>query len=270
MPFLPRSFSFLCLAAALAVSASAQTLLHHWRFGENDSDDKGYTWAGNLANQDYGLRVYTDDPEAAVVKSSLTPGPASTVSAAFTASSYFRTDADVSLAQGSRFIVEGWFYFDGTPPATTNLLFYNGNPSTTGIGFYVNGTTLHVLEGGVDDHAVGAVQADQWNYVALVYEAGNFRTYINSDSSHSYAYGQVFADYGSDPGYLYVGGGFDGLVDDLRISRFTGAFAPSMLNYAAMNAVPEPATCAGIAGLAGLALALHRRRKLRIRSSVVR
>lgn len=261
-----KKFSGLVLALSVFASVvSAQTTVTHlWRFGENDPGavDDGViatTTAlvgGNTLMSSGSVRYLTD-----------TPGTASSLSAAFyDLSGSFTGNADMNLGPASSFIIEGWFSFDGTPAASTNMLFYNGNPSSSGLGLYVTGNTVQILAGGQSDNTAGTVNVNQWNYVALVYAAGETAVYINGGTTPSYTSGGVaFAGYaGDDPAEkFYVGGGFFGVVDELRISTFSGAFSNSMLSYSAISAVPEPSTYAALAGLAALGLVAWRRRAAR-------
>lgn len=261
MKMIPRFLVLLSFGAAIA---AAQTLTHQWAFGE---DAPGAADFDLVAGADDRVGNMTLTPGGTVRYLADTPGTASSLSAAFYGSSAnFTGNADTALGPASSFIIEGWFTFDGTPSATTNILFYNGNPSSSGIGLYVTGNTLQLLAGGRADVTVGTVNINQWNYVALVYANGTASTYVNSGTTPSYAGSRSFGEYsGADPfEKFYVGGGFDGAVDELRISSFTGSFNTSMLSYAAISAVPEPSTYAALAGFAALGLVVWRRRAVRV------
>jgi len=250
------------LGSVLVVAASAQTLLHQWRFGENDA---GAANGGSVTTAKDNVGTLDLTTSGTVTYTSSAVGAPSTLAATFGTGGSFVGAEDSGLTPGSSFIVEGWFYLNGTPPATTNLLYYNGNPSNNGIGLYVTGTALQAMEGGRSDVNAGTLNANQWNYVALVYSNGNYRTYVNSDSVASYSGSGSFNDYFGGGGGLgtYIGPGFAGSVDELRVSTFTGSFNTSMLSYNTISAVPEPSTYAALAGLAALGLVAWRRRQAR-------
>lgn len=250
------------LGSVLVATASAQTLLHQWRFGENDS---GATNGGTVTTVTDHVGTLNLTASGTVTYTSTTAGTSSTLAAAFGTGGSFVGSEDGTLAPGASFIVEGWFYLNGTPPATTNLLYYNGNPSNNGIGLYVTGTSLRAMEGGRSDVSAGTLNANQWNYVALVYANGSYRTYVNSDSVISYTGTGSFNDYFGGGGGLgtYIGPGFAGSIDELRVSSFTGTFNTSMLSYNTISSVPEPSTYAALAGLVALGLVAWRRRQAR-------
>jgi len=251
------------LGSVLAAAASAQTLVHQWRFGENDA---GAANGGSVTTVKDNVGTLDLTAAGTVTYTSTTAGTSSTLAAAFDSGGSFVGAEDSGLTPGSSFIVEGWFYLNGTPPATTNLLYYNGNPSNNGIGLYLNETRLDVMQGGTSDVIAGYLNVNQWNYVALVYANGNYRTYINSDSVISKSGTGSFNDYFGGGGGLgtYIGPGFAGSIDELRVSSFTGSFSTSMLSYNTISAVPEPSTYAALAGLAALGLVAWRRRQARV------
>lgn len=259
-----RLLSLALLGSALVAAASAQTLVHQWRFGENDS---GAANGGTVTTVTDHVGTLDLTASGSVTYTNSTAGAASSLAAAFGTGGSFLGAVDSALMPGSSFIVEGWFYLNGTPPATTNLLYYNGNPSNNGIGLYVDGTRLDIMQGGKSDVIAGHLNANQWNYVALVYSNGSYQSYINSDVSPSYTGSGSFNDYSGGGGGLgtYIGPGYAGSIDELRVSTFTGTFNTSMLSYSAISAspVPEPSTYAALAGLAALGLVAWRRRQAR-------
>lgn len=259
-----RSFRLALLTSVLVSAASAQTLLHQWRFGENDPGAADFGLITTTTAQ-VGGNTLTSTGTVRYLAN--TPGVASSLSAAFyTTNGSFTGNTITSLGPSSSFIMEGWFSFDGTPATGTNVLFYNGNPSSTGLGLYVTGSTLQFLRGGQGDATVGTVNVNHWNYVAIVYDNGQSSVYLNGATTPSYSGAVSFAGYsGSDASEkFYIGSGFLGAVDELRVSSFSGSFSTSMLSYASISAVPEPSTYAALAGLAALGLVASRRRALRV------
>lgn len=246
-----------------AAIASAQTVTHLWRFGDSDPGAADNGLIATTTDQVGGNALTANNTVRYLAN---TPGTASSLSAAFYGvSSSFTGNVDANLGPSSSFIIEGWFSFDGTPATGANILFYNGNPSASGLGLYVTGNTLQFLAGGQSDITIGTVNVNHWNYVALVYENGQTSTYLNSNTASSYTGAVSFGGYSGDPAEkFYVGGGFYGAVDELRVSTFTGSFNTSMLSYSAISAVPEPSTYAALAGLAAFGLVVWRRRAVRV------
>jgi hypothetical protein len=253
----------LVLLAAFATVASAQTVTHLWRFAENDPGAVDNGLIATTTDQIGGASL-TAGGEVRYLAN--TPGSVSSLSAAFyTLGGNFTGNVDANLGPSSSFIIEGWFSFDGRPAANTNILFYNGNPSSSGLGLYVTGNTLQLLAGGQSDNTVGTVNINSWNYVALVYDNGQSSVYLNSDTVPTYSSAVSFGGYtgGDAAEKFYVGGGFYGAVDELRVSTFSGSFNTSMLSYSAISVVPEPSAYAALAGLAAFGLVAWRRRTVR-------
>ncbi len=249
----------------MAVAASAQSLVHQWRFGENDG---GAANGGAVTTVTDHVGSLTLTASGTVTYTGNTAGAGSSLAAAFDTTGSFVGAADESLTSEGSFIIEGWVRPDGTPSAGSKFLFYNGNASWSGIGLMVSGSTVQVLAGGAFDQNVGTLNADAWNYVALVYSNSDISIYINNTSAPSYS-GGYFRDYSlatmnGQPNNFSVGGSFAGAIDELRVSTFTGSFSESMLSYSAMSAVPEPSTYAALAGLAALGLVAWRRRAVRV------
>lgn len=247
-----------CLAATL----SAQTILAQWRFGEADAGAANGGSVGATTTASVGSDLSLVSGTATYTNS--TPGGGSTLGVEMDASTQFSTTALTALTNGSSFIMEMWF--NPTALSGSQYLVYNGNTSARGIGLYLSGSTMHLLSGGNFDNAVsGTVTAGQWNYVALVWDAGTAKVFVNNDSAPNYNQVRNFTT-PSIPGgdTMLFGINFAGAIDEARVSSFTsGTFSSSMLNYASVSAVPEPSTYAALAGLAALGLVAWRRRQVR-------
>ncbi len=256
---------FLIVLAGSVASASAQTLLHHWRFGE---DQVGAAHGGAVTTITDNVGTLDLTASGTVTYTHSTPGSASSLAATFDTSGSFAAAVDGNLTPDASFIIEGWVYLNGPTSNGSKFLFYNGNASWSGIGLMVNGTTVEVLEGGLYADTAGSLNANQWNYVALAYAAGSLQVFVNGTTAPSFSASSAFRDFSSatgngQPNDFFVGGSFAGSLDELRISSFSGSFNTSMLSYSAMSAVPEPSTYAALAGLAALGLVIWRRRVVR-------
>lgn len=255
---IPRFVPACLLASILAASASAQVLVHQWRFGENDP---GATNGGTVTTTQDNVGTLDLTVSGTVTYTNVTAGASSTLAQSFGTAASFSAAADTSLSRTSRFVIEGWFYLNGTQANTTNILFYNGNASSSGAGLYVRGTTLRYLQGGSADVVAGTLTANQWNYVALAYEAGSLKVFVNGETTPSYAGAHTFNAFNGNTETFSIGSGLDVSVDELNVWTFSGSFNSAMLSYDTVSAVPEPSTYAALAGAAALGFVAWRRRR---------
>lgn len=257
-----RRLFTLAVLGAFASAAQAQTLVHLYAGGENDSSahaggDVGQTTDG-VANGT-GLIVEID---GGVNYTSTTYGSDSTLAYQFSGGPGYLTthgSPDLALDNTDSFIME--LYFNTSAPTATSSLLYNGRSSGTGIGLYLYDGKLSVLRGGVAINETATINANTWYYAALVYDNGVGSVYVNGTPyavDFSSGFGELL------DGSLTIGASssgndhYTGIIDNVRISTFSpGTFNASMLSY---TAVPEPATYAALFGLAVLGVALGRRR----------
>ncbi|MBX3736812.1 MAG: LamG domain-containing protein [Candidatus Didemnitutus sp.] len=251
-------FRLALLGSCLAATLSAQTILAQWRFGEGDAGATNGGAVGATTTATVGSDLSLVSGAATYANS--TPGGGSTLSVDMNAAAQFSTAAYTALTNGSSFIMEMWF----KPTSVTGdqYLLYNGDTSNNGIGLYLHNSGVQLLQGGhVDETANATVSAGQWNYAALVWDAGTARVYVNDISAPTFTAGRSIND---PTGTFVLGINYAGGVDEARISTFTsGTFNTSMLNYASVSAVPEPSTYAALAGVAALGLVAWRRRQAR-------
>ncbi|MBI5426538.1 MAG: LamG domain-containing protein [Opitutae bacterium] len=243
-----------CLAATL----SAQTILAQWRFGEADAGAANGGAVGVSTTASVGSNLSLASGAATYTNS--TPGSGSSLAVDMNASAQFSTAAYSALTNGSSFIMEMWF----KPTSVTGdqYLLYNGDTSNNGLGLYLHNSSVQLLQGGhIDEAANATVTAGQWNYAAIVWDAGTARVYVNDTSAPTFNAGRAIND---PTGTFVLGINYAGAIDEARISTFTsGTFSTSMLNYSSVSAVPEPSTYAALAGLAALGVVAWRRRQAR-------
>ncbi|WP_221029636.1 LamG domain-containing protein [Actomonas aquatica] len=247
------------LFCLLTLTAPAQVVVHHFAGGEADTASAGDALSSTLI--DSGA-TGTDLSEAGSggTFSSNTRGSASSLSYQFDGSNYYSGALDTSLSSSASFGMEAWINASNT--TTGQMIVYNGNSGTNGIGLYLNGNTIDVLRGGIALNPVGIIEAGSWHHVAVVWDNGALTGYLDGNANFS-ASSQSFDLVG---GALLIAGNnaslelFQGFIDDVRIFTFeTGTFDTSMLHLST-SAVPEPTTYATLLGLAGLGLALWCRR----------
>lgn len=252
-----------CLGLIFALtSASSQTLVHSYDGGESASVTAGDTI--NSITDSAGSTTLTLDGVAGTY-SATTAGGGSTLAYSFGGSGAYATaGADSAFVYGNSFIFE--LQFNASALSSTRGLVYNGNTGGTGIGLYLDGTSLAVLRGSIQIQGIGTVSTGVWNSVALVVDNDNITVYWNGVSSFSTT-GSFNVLTGGGSEHLAIGGSgnsgdyFSGYIDNVRLSTFTtGTFNTSMLQYAGTSPVPEPSSYAMIFGFACLALALGCRR----------
>lgn len=263
MNVLQKTLFLALLPAALSLSASAQTLIHQWRFGE---DDPGASNGGAVTTTRDAVGTTDLSVTGVINYTTLTAGSPSSLAQSFGVSASYTGAFDHTLSNSSNFIIEGWYYLNGTQQVATNILFYNGNPSSSGAGLYVRGSALHYLQGGNKDDVAGSLTANQWNYVALVYQPNAVKVFVNGDTAPSYSASLTFRALDQPAQTFSIGGGLNGRIDELRVSTFTGSFSTAMLSYDAISPIPEPSTYAALAGLAALGLVAWRRRQCSVRA----
>lgn len=235
----------------------AQTLIHHYEGGENDG--RVVTGETVESTNDSGSTGTDLSLVGSGVTFSDTAFGDSTLSYAFNGSGHLAGAVNSTLTSGSSFFME--LRFNTTGVSTNQVLLYNGNTSTSGIGLYLQGNQLSALRASVSIQNVATVGASTWNYAALVYDNGSGSVFLNGTR-----YDLDFSSGFNAPlGSLLLGANnsnaerFTGLMDEVRLSTFaTGTFTTAMLSY---TPVPEPSAFAVLAGLGVLGFAASRRRR---------
>jgi hypothetical protein len=249
-----------CLGLALAFSpASAQTLLHSFDGGEV----AGATAGNPITSMADAADAFSLTLSGGTgIYSTTTAGGASTLSYALNGNGAYSASADLDFNNGGSFIME--LQFNASSLSGTQGLVYNGNTGSSGIGLYLNGTSVSVLMGGIALQDVGTISTGVWNSVALVFNPANTTVYLNGAELFVTTAGFNPVN-GFSYEYLVIGGNgygedfFNGFIDNVRLSTFVeGTFNTSMLAFAA---VPEPSSYAVLAGMVMIGVAAARRRR---------
>ena len=258
----PTRFLFLLTTVLLATTADglAQTTLHLYRAGENDSGASNGSALATTTVDGGGSTNLTLGGSGGATYTSSTVVSGSSLAFNFTGENSYSGSVDTSLTRSANFAIELWF----KPSSLTGTqgLIYNGNTGGSGVGIFLNGSNLTALAGGrFFSSGSTTLTTNTWYHAALVSTGGTVTFYLNGASELSRTANFI------DPttGALVIGGNnsggeyFSGAIDQARIFSFTaGTFNTSMLSY---SAVPEPSTYAAFVGLSGLAFAAFRRRK---------
>ena len=126
--------------------------------------------------------------------------------------------------------MECWVRWDGTPGGI-RLLVYNGDPSTSGYGYYINTNTaqIHFLAGGVIDVGTGYnLPVNIWTHLALRRTAGTWHLIVNGVQQ-----GWTAGNAPNVPGApgATVGIDFPGDIDELRVWNIALPTATILNNF---------------------------------------
>jgi hypothetical protein len=253
----PRLRAIALLFSFTAALASAQTAIGNWRLGEDDSSPvNGGTVASSIANSgalgDFsasGTPTYTNATAG---------GSTWAINMGSSGNSNSLTLASI-LGVNDNYAIEAWIYVTNT--TGTQIIFYNGNTSSNGMGLLVNGGNVDMMIGGTTVSSntlpTAPITLNTWVNVAAVRDSGTTSFYYNGVQ-----YNAGVGSHGTASGNFFLGGGggfgFAGAIDNVRAFTFTGG----TFNTSMLTAVPEPSAYAAIAGLVALGLVVRRRRKL--------
>lgn len=272
----------ICLIAAAASLASAQTTVFEYRLGENDPSpsNNGFVSSTRLADGGTSNQLTRWSGNANPQYSNVTPDPVTTQwsmsfsgtnSGLYTAENFFGATSD-NLA------IEAWIQPDSS--SGTRPILYVGEQGVNGFGLYQSsgfvfgqlidtGDTLRAI--GTGGGATTAPTDGTWTHVGLVRDAGTWNVYVNGAIA-----GNARAETATAPAEILTlgtwndGGGitssnftdfFDGRIDNIRGFTFDdGTFSTSMFDYPA-SAIPEPSHAVILFGAGVLAIGLLRLRK---------
>jgi hypothetical protein len=246
----------LLLSQLLVLSVSAQTNLHFWRMGENDSGAASGNAVNSTLTADTGTNLNLSG--SGLTYSSTTPGAGSSLAVQFGGSGNYATGSNFSLA--SDFAIEAWVKLGDINTAQWITLL--GHGANNGIGLFVSGDFVGMALAGTG--MLQSVSAtNNYVHVAIVAQGTDASFYYN---------GAVVGTATSLPtlqSNFSIGGDENGsgrltsnaLVDHVRVFTFgNGTFSTSMFSYPA-SAIPEPSAYAALAGALALGLAAWRRRR---------
>ncbi|MBI2814822.1 MAG: PEP-CTERM sorting domain-containing protein [Opitutae bacterium] len=250
------AFRLLALFFSFAAIASAQTTVGLWKLGEDDSSPaNGGPVASSVANSG-ALGGFTASGTPTYTNSTV-GGSAWAIDMGSSGNSNSLALAS-TLGVNDNYAIEAWIYVANT--SGIQVIFYNGDTSTNGMGLLVNGGNLDMMIGGVTASSnslpTAPITLNTWVNVAAVRENG--ATYFFYDGIQ---YGAGVGTHGTTTGSFFLGSGggygFSGAIDNVRAFTFTGGtFSSSML-----TAIPEPSAYAALAGLGALGLAFWRRKR---------
>lgn len=240
--------------------ANAQTVVQHWRMGE---DDPGAV-AGNNVNATLMASVgsnlnlsgsglsYTTD----------TAPDLGGLAVAFSGAGNYAVGSNLGLS--TNFAIETWVNFSSL--ASTQWVFVLGNGGNLGGGVLFNSANSRMggVKSGVNFFAYSDVlTADTWYHVAFVMDdTGNASFYFNGSLVSGTDNIGFFADNFSLGGDENGNARLQGKLDDVRVFTFaSGTFDASMLSYVAP--IPEASTYTLLAGCLALGAVVWRRHRRR-------
>lgn len=214
-----------------------------WHFTLDNSDPV----LQSLAEGQTVTQVYTvtfDDHHGGTVSQDVTvtiTGTNDAPAVSYVTSDYMNFDGetiavgDVPTVATDDVTLDGWVNWSGAAdPGDGQILFYNGNTSTTGFGLLgtVNddGTLeLQILAGGVDIEDTGvALTASQWHNIALTRDNGTFTLYLDGklEYSQSWAFNPIDGS-PSNPSasYMMIGAASHECGPGYKGEGFTGSIA---------------------------------------------
>lgn len=214
-----------------------------WHFTLDNSDPV----LQSLAEGQTVIQVYTvtfDDHHGGTVSQDVTvtiTGTNDAPAVSYVTSNYMNFDGetiavgDVPTVATDDVTLDGWVNWSGAAhPGDGQILFYNGNTSTTGFGLLgtVNddGTLeLQILTGGVDIEDTGvALTASQWHNIALTRDNGTFTLYLDGklEYSQSWAFNPIDGS-PSNPSasYMMIGAASHECGPGYKGEGFTGSIA---------------------------------------------
>lgn len=260
---------FLRLLSVVAVlpllpsaALQAQTTIRLFRGGEADNGAADAVTLNATAVDSAGQNDASKAGSGGTYTSA-TAAPGSTLAYDFAATASYQESVITSLDSSQSFAMELWFK---VPSLTggSQVLFYNGDTATSGIGLYLNNGSLAVLRGRIAINDFATVTDSSWHYAAFVYDAGALDAYFDNNKFVIGASGMAFNFLS---GSLTLGTSthfddFTGAIDEARLFTFaSGTFNTSMLGNPALAAVPEPSTYAALVGACALGFVVWRRRR---------
>ncbi|WP_246510559.1 VCBS domain-containing protein [Bradyrhizobium glycinis] len=167
---------------------------------------------------------------------------------------------DVPTVATDDVTLDGWVNWNGDAASTSQVLFYNGNTSTTGFGLM--GTVISgkleiaILEGGVEIQDTGfALTAGQWHNLALTRDNGIFTFYVDGNAVYSHSGGVNAIAGAQEPSYMMIGAASGRYAPGFGTQGFTGSIADvsvwtTALTQAQIQSIDFTALTGGEANLA--------------------
>ena len=150
---------------------------------------------------------------------------------------------DFNFGSGN-FTVETWVY-PTSYPNTYNAVFNNfrDDESTSGWSMLIHSNgTIHCNVDGTYNNSTNSVSLNQWSHLAMVRDGNSIKRYINGvDAGNTLAFSGSVGNvtnqglYIGESGTEYSNRGFNGYMDEIRISkgvaRYTTAFTPQTMAH---------------------------------------
>ncbi len=241
-----RQIALACFAALLVASSTraAVTVHHYYRMGENDSGQKpgvAFTTRDVAGTKDI---TWAGGPfYSTAVSSEAAARVGSVYSMDFFSTGGPYGSATLLTNVTDNFGVEAWIY--PTTTSGSHVMFYNGDPGSSGWGIRILNGTYEILFGGVIFTGGGVPVANTWTHVALVRASGVANLYVNGVSVINTALAPNPAvgtfSVGATPGTFTDP--WPGLLDEVRFFTFAaGQFSMNdLLRLAPDIAVQQPA-----------------------------
>nr|WP_245315370.1 VCBS domain-containing protein [Bradyrhizobium yuanmingense] len=230
------TFSIGAVSESNADTSTGATL--DWHFTLDNSDPVLQSLAeGQTITQVYTV-TFKDNHNATVTQDVTVTitGTNDAPTVSYVTSDYMNFDGatiavgDVPTVATDDVTLDGWVNWNGDAASASQVLFYNGNTSTTGFGLM--GTVISgkleiaILEGGVEIQDTGfALTAGQWHNLALTRDDGIFTLYVDGNAVYSHSGGVNAIAGAQEPSYMMIGAASGRYAPGFGTQGFTGSIA---------------------------------------------
>ncbi|MEY9126319.1 VCBS domain-containing protein [Bradyrhizobium yuanmingense] len=230
------TFSIGAVSESSADTSNGATL--DWHFTLDNSDPVLQSLAeGQTITQVYTV-TFKDNHNATVTQDVTVTitGTNDAPTVSYVTSDYMNFDGatiavgDVPTVATDDVTLDGWVNWNGDAASASQVLFYNGNTSTTGFGLM--GTVISgkleiaILEGGVEIQDTGfALTAGQWHNLALTRDDGIFTLYVDGNAVYSHSGGVNAIAGAQEPSYMMIGAASGRYAPGFGTQGFTGSIA---------------------------------------------
>ncbi|MDF0582650.1 VCBS domain-containing protein [Bradyrhizobium yuanmingense] len=230
------TFSIGAVSESNADTSNGATL--DWHFTLNNSDPVLQSLAeGQTITQVYTV-TFKDNHNTTVTQDVTVTitGTNDAPTVSYVTSDYMNFDGatiavgDVPTVATDDVTLDGWVNWNGDAASASQVLFYNGNTSTTGFGLM--GTVISgkleiaILEGGVEIQDTGfALTAGQWHNLALTRDDGIFTLYVDGNVVYSHSGGVNAIAGAQEPSYMMIGAASGRYAPGFGTQGFTGSIA---------------------------------------------
>nr|WP_245323188.1 VCBS domain-containing protein [Bradyrhizobium shewense] len=240
------TFSIGTLSESNADTNNGATL--DWHFTIDNSDPVLQSLAeGQTITQVYTV-TFTDNHGAQISQDVIVTitGTNDAPAVSYVTSDYMNFDGatiavgDVPTVATDDVTLGGWVNWNGDAASAGQVLFYNGNTSTTGFGLM--GTVISgkleiaILEGGVEVQNTGfALTAGEWHNLALTRDNGIFTLYVDGSAVYSHSGGVNAIAGAPEPSYMMIGAASARFAPGFGAEGFFGSIADVSVWTAALT-----------------------------------